>query len=73
MLKTINMKMINTHLALTGITNVVQEHESRLFFGSGGTLKKFFVSFSFPLLFEHAKGKHEGIMKLNVLALLLLQ
>ena len=53
-----------------GITNVVQE--SQLFFGSG-TLKKFFVSFSFPLLFEHAKGKHEGIMKLNVLALLLLR
>ena len=43
------------------------------FFGSGGTLKRFFVPFSFPLLFEHAKGKHEGIMKLNVLALLLLQ
>ena len=75
------MKVINTHyticfwfeIILTGITNVVQEHESRLFFGSGGTLKKFFVSFSFPLLFEHAKGKHEGIMKLNVLALLLLR
>ena len=47
-----------------------REHESRLFFGSG-TLKKFFVLFSFPLLFEHAKGIHEGIMKLNVLALLL--
>ena len=74
------MKVINTHYTMSfwfkiiyipfDITNVVQEHESRLFFGSG-TLKKFFVSFSFPLLFEHAKGKHEGIMKLNVLALLL--
>ena len=76
------MKVINTYYTMSvwfkiiyipfGITNVVQEHESRLFFGSG-TLKKLFVSFSFPLLFEHAKGKHEGIMKLYVLALLLLR
>ena len=76
------MKVINTHYTMSfwfkiiyipfGITNVVQKHESRLFFGSG-TLKKLFVSFSFPLLFEHAKSKHEGIMKLNVLALLLLR
>ena len=77
------MKVINTHYTMCfwfeiiyipfGITNVVQEHESRLFYGSGGTLKKLFVSFSFPLLFEHAKGKHKGVMKLNVLALLLLR
>ena len=77
------MKVINTYYTMCfwfeiiyipfGIANVVQEHESRLFYESGGTLKKFFLSFSFPILFEHAKGKNEGIMKLNVLALLLLR
>ena len=58
------------HLALLPMLYSHRENDSQFFFGSG-PLKKLFVSFSFPLLFEHAKAKHNGIMKLNVLALLI--
>ena len=54
------------HLALPMLCS----RNSQFFFESG-TLEKFFVSFSFPFLFEHPKAKHDGIIKLNVLVLLL--